>query len=134
MSSARLRWFCAGGKFRTPDVGALKHNGGDELVHEVLSSLLGIPETKTPVPERSSRTGYSVNVKHTAFYLFQKQGLVASKELLFLFIALQRFHGQAIRQIEMVVPRKLKIVPKCVRTGKEILTLKAVSAEALVSA
>lgn len=72
-----------GRKIRTPDVEALKHNGGDELVHEVLSSLLGIPETKTPVPERSSRTGYSVNIKHTAFYLFQKQGLVASKELLF---------------------------------------------------
>ena len=44
---------------------------------------MGIPEAKTPVPERSSRTGYSVNVKHTTFYLFQKQGLVASKELLF---------------------------------------------------
>lgn len=72
-----------GRQIRTPDFGALKHNGGDELVHEVLSSLLGIPEAKTPVPERSSRTGYSVNVKHTAFYLFQKQGLVASKELLF---------------------------------------------------
>ncbi len=72
-----------GREIQTPDFAALKHNGGDELVHEVLSSLLGIPETKTPVPERSSRTGYSVNVKHTTFYLFQKQGLVASKELLF---------------------------------------------------
>lgn len=72
-----------GKEIRTPDFEALKHTGGDELVHEVLSSLLGIPEVKTSVPERSSRTGYSVNVKHTAFYLFQKQGLVASKELLF---------------------------------------------------
>lgn len=72
-----------GREIRIPDFEALKHNGGDELVHEVLSSLLGIPEAKTPVPERSSRTGYSVNVKHTTFYLFQKQGLVASKELLF---------------------------------------------------
>lgn len=72
-----------GREIRTPDFKALKHNGGDELIHEVLSSLLGIPEAKTPVPERSSRTGYSVNVKHTTFYLFQKQGLVASKELLF---------------------------------------------------
>jgi hypothetical protein len=72
-----------GREIRTPDFKALKHNGGDELIHEVLSSLLGIPEAKTSVPERSSRTGYSVNVKHTTFYLFQKQGLVASKELLF---------------------------------------------------
>ena len=72
-----------GREIRTPDFKALKHNGGDEFVHEVLSSLLGIPQAKTPVPERSSRRGYSVNVKHTTFYLFQKQGLVASKELLF---------------------------------------------------
>lgn len=72
-----------GRQIQTPDFNALKHNGGDELVQELLSSLLGIPETKTPVPERSSRTGYSVNVKHTTFYLFQKQGLVANKELLF---------------------------------------------------
>lgn len=72
-----------GRQIRIPEFEELKHNGGDELVHELLSSLLGIPETKTPVPERSSRTGYSVNVKHTTFYLFQKQGLVASKELLF---------------------------------------------------
>lgn len=72
-----------GREIRTPDFEALKHNGGDELVHEVLSSLLGIPEAKTPVRDRSSRTSYSVNVKHTTYYLFQKQGLVASKELLF---------------------------------------------------
>lgn len=78
-----LAMLSRGAQIRTPDFGALRHNGGDELVQEVLSSLLGIPEAKTPVPERSSRTGYSVNVKHTAFYLFQKQGLVASKELLF---------------------------------------------------
>jgi len=35
------------------------------------------------VPERSSRVSYSVNVKHTTYYLFQKQGLVANKDLLF---------------------------------------------------
>ncbi len=72
-----------GRRIQTPNFNALKDNGGDKLVHELLSSLLGIPESKTAAPERSSRIGYSVNVKHTAFYLFQKQGLVASKELLF---------------------------------------------------
>jgi len=78
-----LAMLLRGRHIHPPEFEVLKHNGGDELVHEVLSSLLGIPETKTVVPERSSRTGYSVNVKHTAFYLFQKQGLIASKELLF---------------------------------------------------
>ena len=67
----------------TPSFSALRHSGGDELVQEVLSSLLGIPEAKTTVSERSSRSGFSVNVKHTTYYLFQKQGLVASKDLLF---------------------------------------------------
>ena len=46
-----------GRRIQTPDFHSLKDNGGDELVHELLSSLLGIPETKTPVSERSSRTG-----------------------------------------------------------------------------
>ncbi|AKJ30637.1 DUF3732 domain-containing protein [Caldimonas brevitalea] len=72
-----------GAKIEPPPFSALKHDGGDELVQEVLSSLLGIPEAKTAVPENSSRASYSVNVKHTVFYLFQKQGLVASKDLLF---------------------------------------------------
>lgn len=72
-----------GKEITTPPFSALQHGGGDELVQHVLSSLLGIPEAKTAVPERSSRSSYSVNVRHTTYYLFQKQGLVASKELLF---------------------------------------------------
>lgn len=78
-----LAMLLRGAKVKTPDFKDLAHNGGDELVQQVLSSLLGIPETKTSVPERSSRASYSVNVKHTTYYLFQKQGLVASKDLLF---------------------------------------------------
>lgn len=72
-----------GERIAIPPFNALRHSGGDELVQHVLSSLLGIPEAKTAVSERSSRSSYSVNVKHTTYYLFQKQGLVASKELLF---------------------------------------------------
>ena len=78
-----LAMLLRGAQIKTPDFEELAHNGGDELVQEVLSSMLGIPETKTAVPERSSRVSYSVNVKHTTYYLFQKQGLVASKDLLF---------------------------------------------------
>jgi Protein of unknown function (DUF3732) len=72
-----------GEKLEPPPHNDLKHDGGDELAQSVFSSLLGIPQTKTSVPERSSRESYAVNVKHTVYYLFQKQGLVASKDLLF---------------------------------------------------
>ena len=78
-----LAMLLRGSQIKTPGFEDLAHNGGDELVQQVLSSMLGIPETKTAVPERSSRVSYSVNVKHTTYYLFQKQGLVASKDLLF---------------------------------------------------
>lgn len=78
-----LAMLLRGAQIKTPDFKDLAHNGGDELVQQVLSSMLGIPETKAAVPERSSRVSYSVNVKHTTYYLFQKQGLVASKDLLF---------------------------------------------------
>lgn len=78
-----LAMLLRGAQIKTPDFKDLAHNGGDELVQQVLSSMLGISETKTAVPERSSRVSYSVNVKHTTYYLFQKQGLVANKDLLF---------------------------------------------------
>lgn len=78
-----LAMLLRGAQIKTPEFEDLAHNGGDELVQQVLSSMLGIPETKTAVPERSSRVSYAVNVKHTTYYLFQKQGLVASKDLLF---------------------------------------------------
>jgi len=71
-----------GQELEPPSYNDLKHDGGDEFVQSLLSSLLGIPDAKTSVPDRSSREGYSVNVKHTVYYLFQKQGLVASKDLL----------------------------------------------------
>lgn len=78
-----LAMLLRGAQIKVPAFEDLTHNGGDELVQQVLSSMLGIPETKTAVPERSSRVSYSVSVKHTTYYLFQKQGLVANKDLLF---------------------------------------------------
>lgn len=99
-----------GEEIATPSFGALRHSGGDELVQEVLSSLLGIPEAKTTVSERSSRTGYSVNVKHTTYYLFQKQGLVASKDLLF------------YRQSEEHLPRPFETRSLCCSASPKLAT------------
>jgi hypothetical protein len=81
--SCSLAMVRRGVKLQPPPYSELKHDGGDELVQSVLSTLLGIAQTKTASPDMSSREGYSVNVKHTVYYLFQKQGLVANKDLLF---------------------------------------------------
>ena len=48
-----------------------------------LSQLLGIPENKTDVGLKQSRDSFSANIKHTFYYLFQKQELVTNKYQLF---------------------------------------------------
>lgn len=72
-----------GVNLKPPSYSELTHDGGDELVQSVLSTLLGMSQTKTASTDKSSQEGYSVNIKHTVYYLFQKQGLVANKDLLF---------------------------------------------------
>lgn len=131
-----LAMLLRGAQIAIPDFEDLAHNGGDELVQQVLSSMLGIPETRTAVPERSSRVSYSVNVKHTAYYLFQKQGLVASKDLLF-YRQSEEHLPQAIRDTFAVLfgisqltdmeteanrratQRELRIATKALRSAEE---------------
>lgn len=61
----------------------LRQNADDDAVASLLSGLLGIPANRTEVSEKQSRDSYVASIKHTYFYLFQKQGLIANKEQLF---------------------------------------------------
>ncbi|MBO9399143.1 DUF3732 domain-containing protein [Shimia sp. R9_2] len=60
----------------------LQVNDNDTGVEALLSRLLGIPENTTDVSMEHSRVSFDANVKHTHYYLFQKQGFVASKDQL----------------------------------------------------
>lgn len=71
-------------------------NSDDDAVVTLLSRLLGIPENRTDVALEHSRDSYDANVKHTFYYLFQKQGLVANKDQL-LYRQNEQFQPQAIR-------------------------------------
>lgn len=66
-----------------PPFADLGHNADDETVVSLLSELLGIPANRTDVPQEQSRNTFAATIKHTYFYLFQKQGLIANKEQLF---------------------------------------------------
>lgn len=72
-----------GVELRIPESKDLVVNTDDDSIVELLSRLLGIPENRTDVATEHSRASYNANVKHTFFYLFQKQGLVANKDQLF---------------------------------------------------
>ena len=92
-STAMLR---RGGSLAIPDYEELAVNTDDESVTALLSRLLGIPENRTDVALEHSRASYDVNIKHTYYYLFQKQGLIANKDQLF-YRQNEDFQPQAIR-------------------------------------
>ena len=79
-----------------PAFGELVENSDDEVIVNLLSRLLGIPENRTDVAIEHSRDSFDANVKHTFYYLFQKQGLVANKDQLF-YRQNEPFQPQAIR-------------------------------------
>jgi len=85
-----------GAELNAPIFEDLEVNTDDDGVVALLSRLLGIPENRTDVSIEHSRDSYDANIKHTHYYLFQKQGLVANKEQL-LYRQNEPFQPQAIR-------------------------------------
>lgn len=92
-STAMLR---RGARLEAPEFKDLAMNTDDDSIVELLSRLLGIPENRTDVAPEHSRESFDANVKHTFYYLFQKQGLVANKDQLF-YRQNEQFQPQAIR-------------------------------------
>lgn len=92
-STAMLR---RGAALQAPAFEELVENSDDDAIVTLLSRLLGIPENRTDVALEHSRDSYDANVKHTFYYLFQKQGLVANKDQL-LYRQNEQFQPQAIR-------------------------------------
>ncbi|MCT6793171.1 DUF3732 domain-containing protein [Klebsiella pneumoniae subsp. pneumoniae] len=92
-SMAMLR---RGADLQIPSFKELMVNTDDDSIVELLSRLLGIPENRTEVALVHTRQSYDANVKHTFYYLFQKQGLVANKDQLF-YRQNEQFQPQAIR-------------------------------------
>lgn len=79
-----------------PDFNELAVNTDDEAIVTLLSRLLGIQENRTDVAIDQSRQTFNANIKHTYYYLFQKQGLIANKDQLF-YRQNEAFQPQAIR-------------------------------------
>jgi len=94
--SCRTVMLRRGGQLQAPEFNELAVNTDDDAIVELLSRLLGIPENRTDVAIEDSRESFDANVKHTSYYLFQKQGLVANKDQLF-YRQNEQFQPQTIR-------------------------------------
>jgi hypothetical protein len=95
-SSCSIAMVRRGAELSAPAFGELAVNDDDDGVSALLSKLLGIPENITDVPIESSRDSYEANIKHTYYYLFQKQTIVANKDQLF-YRQNEPFQPQAIK-------------------------------------
>ncbi|SFN39858.1 DUF3732 domain-containing protein [Xenorhabdus japonica] len=95
-ASCSIAMLRRGTELKVPDFKELVANTDDDSIVELLSRLLGIPENRTEVALEHSRNSYNANVKHTFYYLFQKQGLIANKDQLF-YRQNEQFQPQAIR-------------------------------------
>jgi Protein of unknown function (DUF3732) len=79
-----------------PELSQLTPNSNDEAIRSYLSELIGISPNQTIVEEGGSRQQFEATIKHTSFYLFQKQSTVANQDIL--------FH----RQQETYIPQSIK--------------------------
>lgn len=104
-STAMMR---RGVNLEPPAFTELAVNSDDDTVVSILSGLLGIPSNQTVVDLDHSRDSFSTNIKHTYFYLFQKQALIANKDQLF-YRQNEQFMPQAIRD---TLPILLGVVPE----------------------
>lgn len=68
---------------KSPEFDELGCNSDDDTVVALLSELLGIPSYKTDVPSSQSRDSFTATIKHTFYYLFQKQSIISNRDILF---------------------------------------------------
>jgi hypothetical protein len=85
-----------GTEITPPPFDELVPNTTDAAVTEYLSRLIGISPNQNIPEEGQSRGALEATLRHTSFYLFQKQGVVANEDLL--------FH----RQSEPFIPQTIK--------------------------
>lgn len=66
-----------------PKMADLEINSNDDAVSAAISKRIGITPNLHVPPSTSSRYELEADIRHTTYYLFQDQGLVANKDFLF---------------------------------------------------
>jgi hypothetical protein len=95
-ASQSQAYYEVGSSLPVPPLSRLIPNSNDEAVIKDLSKRVGILPNLHMPPAGQSRSELEATIRHTVYYLFQTQGLIASKELL--------FH----RQLEQLIPQTIK--------------------------
>jgi hypothetical protein len=76
-------YYKVGTEISVPPLSKLIPNSNDEAIVKHFSRLIGIsPNLKTP-EKWQSKISLEANIRHTCYYLFQKQGVIANQSILF---------------------------------------------------
>ncbi|MGD1045089.1 MAG: DUF3732 domain-containing protein [Bacteroidota bacterium] len=89
-------YFEVGSEIALPPLSKLIPNSNDDAILMYLTQLLGISPNLNIPDEEHSRNPLEATLAHTRYYLFQKQGVIASQDVL--------FH----RQLEEYMPQAIK--------------------------
>jgi hypothetical protein len=76
-------YYESGSEITIPDLVQLVPNSNNEAIVTELSRLIGISPNQTIVEDGNLRNQFEATIKHTSYYLFQKQSIVANKNILF---------------------------------------------------
>ncbi len=86
----------SGSFVEAPEIGDLEINSNDEALEKLLSREIGISPNINEPGDGQSRDAIRATISHTKFLLFQEQGLIANRDLLF------------FRQSEQFIPQAIK--------------------------
>jgi hypothetical protein len=76
-------YFEVGSEITLPPLSKLIPNSNDDAILKYLTQLLGISPNLNIPDEEHSRNPLEATLAHTRYYLFQKQGVIASQDVLF---------------------------------------------------
>lgn len=143
-------YYKVGKNIEPPTFSKLTPNSNDDAVTEVLSRLIGISPNRNIPPEGQTRQSLEANIKHTKFYLFQEQNVIANRDILF-YRQQEPFMPQTIKdtlpyflgaiqedrlKLESEfqrAKRELKLVQRELNEAESIVSERATKAESLIS-
>jgi hypothetical protein len=82
-ASQSRAFFKIAAELELPEASELTANSTDSAIEELLSGLVGIGPNQTAAKEQRLVTRFEATIAHAKFLLFQEQGVVANRNLLF---------------------------------------------------
>lgn len=149
--SQSFAYYEVGAEITLPPLSELITNSTDGAITEYLSRLIGISPNLNVPEEGQSRNPLAATIRHASFYLFQKQGTIASQDVIFhrqseayyisqdikdtlpYFLGAVREDFLKLEQEAYAARRKLKLAQRKLREAESIVSDKVSRGQSLIA-